>query len=53
MVIQEKSISKEIFFELIQKEWDDFDKNVIVNCINNMQSQVQAYIDANGGYTKY
>ena len=53
MVAQKKSISKEIFFEVIKKEWDDLDKNVIVNCINSMPSRVQACIDANGGHTKY
>ena len=53
MVAQKKKISKEIFFELIRKEWDDLEHHVIVNCINSMRSQIDACIDAEGGHTKY
>ncbi|GBC08466.1 hypothetical protein RclHR1_08130009 [Rhizophagus clarus] len=33
---KKKSITNDIFFALIRKEWDDLDNNVIVNCINSM-----------------
>jgi transposase len=53
MVAQKKSITNDVFFALIRKEWDDLDNNVIVNCINSMRSRIEACIDAEGGYTKY
>jgi transposase len=53
MVAQKKKISKEIFLELIRKEWDDLENDVIVSCINSMPSRIQACIDAEGGHTKY
>ncbi|GBC01784.1 hypothetical protein RclHR1_04330002 [Rhizophagus clarus] len=53
IVIQKKSITNDIFFALIRKEWDDLDNNVIVNCINSMRSRIETCIDAEGGHTKY
>jgi transposase len=53
MVAQKKKISKEIFCDLIRREWNDLENVVIVNCINSMQSRIKACIDAEGGHTKY
>ncbi len=53
MVAQKKKISIEIFFNVIQEEWDDLDDAVIVNCINSMPNRIKACIDAEGAHTKY
>ncbi|GBB89721.1 hypothetical protein RclHR1_01650028 [Rhizophagus clarus] len=42
MVAQKKKISKEIFFNIIRKEWDDIENIGIVNCINSMPSRIKA-----------
>jgi transposase len=53
MVAQKKKLSNEIFYNIIQEEWDDFDDDIIVNCINSMPNRIIACIDAEGAHTKY
>jgi len=38
---------------IFQEEWDDFDDDIIVNCINSMPNRIIACIDAEGVHTKY
>jgi transposase len=53
MVAEKKKISQELFLGVIREEWDAFENDVIVNCIDSMQNRIEACIEAEGGHTKY
>ena len=53
LVVQKKNITQNVFFNIIKKEWDDLENDVIVNTIKSMQARIEACISMEGGHTKY
>ena len=52
-MVQKKKITQNVFFNIIKKEWDDLENDVIVNTIKSMQARIEACISMEGGHTKY
>lgn len=48
LVIKKKSITIDVFLDIIQKEWEGIEPEIFINLIRSMQSRLEQVIEGNG-----
>src|SRR4051812_6281078 len=53
LVLKKKSITIDVFLDIIQKEWEGIEPEIFINLIHSMSSRLEQVIENNGNKISY
>ena len=53
LVVEKKSITVDIFIDVIKKEWEEIEPEILLNLILSMLKKLEQIIERNGKYLQF
>ena len=53
LVVEKKSITVDIFIDVIKKEWEEIEPEILLNLVRSMPKRLEQIIEGNGNKLSY